>query len=51
MQLKIESLVEKILVLKKSNSSNDTTVLESEIDVLVYQLYDISAEEQKIIEG
>jgi hypothetical protein len=36
------------LELKKQKS--DTTALESEIDLLVYQLYDLTPDEIKIIE-
>jgi adenine-specific DNA-methyltransferase len=42
--------VDQILTLKKQNPSSDTTSLESQIDQLVYQLYDLSAEEIAIIE-
>lgn len=45
----IENLVEKISDLKKQKS--DTTALESEIDLLVYQLYDLTPAEIKIVEG
>jgi hypothetical protein len=45
---KIGNLVEKILDLKKQKS--DTTALENEIDLLVYQLYDLTPDEIKIIE-
>jgi hypothetical protein len=44
----IQNLVEKILELKKQKS--DTTALESEIDLLVYKLYDLTPAEIKIIE-
>ena len=43
--------VEKILDLKRENSIADTTVLESEIDDLVYKLYGLTAEEIAIVEG
>ncbi|BAQ61540.1 hypothetical protein GM3708_1946 [Geminocystis sp. NIES-3708] len=36
--------------MKKENSNNDTTKLEKEIDLLVYQLYGLTEEEIKIIE-
>ncbi len=48
---KIESLVDNILSAKKSNSSADTSKLESEIDQLVYKLYDLTPAEIAIIEG
>jgi hypothetical protein len=44
-------LVNKILEIKKENSETDTTSLEQEIDQLVYQLYELTPEEIKIIEG
>ena len=44
-------LVDKVLSMKKNNSLNDTSVLESEIDRLVYQLYGLTEEEIKIVEG
>jgi adenine-specific DNA-methyltransferase len=42
-------LVEKILEGRKND--NDTTDLENQIDQLVYQLYDLTEEEIKIVEG
>jgi len=42
-------LVAQILELKKAGK--DTQALEDEIDTLVYRLYDITPEEQAIIEG
>ncbi|MGH2643040.1 MAG: TaqI-like C-terminal specificity domain-containing protein [Chitinophagaceae bacterium] len=47
----IESKVEHILSIKGSNSQSDTTSLENQIDQLVYQLYDLTEEEIKIIEN
>jgi len=47
----IEALVDKILTAKKENSQADTSQWEREIDGLVYQLYELTAEEIKIIEG
>ncbi|MDP3928271.1 MAG: Eco57I restriction-modification methylase domain-containing protein, partial [Bacteroidota bacterium] len=44
-------LVSTILSIKKQNPSADTTDLENQIDQLVYQLYDLTQEEIKIIEG
>ena len=43
------TLVDKILADKKAG--NDTSALEREIDVLVYELYGLSEDEIKIIEG
>ncbi len=48
---KIISIVTQIITIKKENSKNDTTALESEIDCLVYQLYGLTEEEIKIVEG
>ncbi|ASB50047.1 class I SAM-dependent DNA methyltransferase [Alkalitalea saponilacus] len=47
----ISDLVNSILSLKKQNPSADTAALESQIDQLVYQLYELTEEEIKIIEG
>ncbi|MEJ5352079.1 MAG: TaqI-like C-terminal specificity domain-containing protein [Melioribacteraceae bacterium] len=47
----IEALVDKILAVKKENPQADTSQWEGEIDRLVYQLYDLTEEEIKIIEG
>lgn len=44
------NLVEKVLVAKASPNSN-TSTLESEIDRLVYELYGLTEEEIKIVEG
>ncbi|MCK4813602.1 MAG: Eco57I restriction-modification methylase domain-containing protein, partial [Candidatus Marinimicrobia bacterium] len=44
-------LVDKIIVLKESNSSVDITYLENGIDQLVYELYGLSEKEVKIVEG
>ena len=48
--LSLIHLVYKILILKKENNSIDTSKLENQIDQLVYQLYDLTEEEIKIIE-
>lgn len=47
----IENLVDQILAAKKSDPNADTTALEREIDQVVYQLYELTPEEIKIIEG
>lgn len=47
-QQQIENLLDDILKKKKSNQ--DTLVLEKEIDVLVYKLYNLNYEEVKIID-
>jgi len=46
----IESLVDKILSVKKNNPSADTSSLESEIDQMVYELYGLTEEEIRIVE-
>ncbi len=46
---KIATLVDKIIAQKEQGK--DSSKLESEIDLLVYKLYDITIVEQKIIEG
>ena len=43
------SIVDKILALKKQGK--DTTELEAQIDKMVYELYDLTPEEIKIVEG
>ncbi|TPH50264.1 class I SAM-dependent DNA methyltransferase [Helicobacter pylori] len=47
---KIIALVDKILVLKEKDPKANTQRLEKEIDALVYQLYNLTDEEIKIIE-
>ncbi len=47
----IEVLVNQILAAKKLEPTADTTVLEMEIDQLIFQLYDLTEEEIKIVEG
>jgi hypothetical protein len=46
----MEILVDNILQIKKQNPRADTTALEAQIDQLVYQLYDLTEEEIKIVE-
>lgn len=50
-QLPIITLVDQILFYKKSNPLADTSFFEAEIDRLVYQLYGLTEEEIKIVEG
>ena len=50
-QSQIETLINLILATKSTNPSADTSALESEIDHLVYQLYGLTEEEIKIVEG
>src|SRR5690606_40952802 len=50
-QKPICDIVKEILRLKSESSNSDTTNLENQINQLVYQLYDLTEEEIKIIEG
>ena len=50
-QKPIIDLVDKILAAKKANPQADTSAEEAEIDRLVYQLYGLSEDEIKIVEG
>jgi adenine-specific DNA-methyltransferase len=43
--------VKEIITLKKQNPSADTTILETQIDQLVYALYNLTAEEIAVVEG
>ena len=47
---KIEALISQIIQCKEKDSSNDTTTLEKEIDRMIYELYDLTEEEIKIVE-
>jgi len=47
----IESLVDKILFAKKQNPQANTKEYERQIDQLVYQLYGLTEEEIRIVEG
>jgi hypothetical protein len=44
-------LVDKIIETKRQTDEADTTALEAQIDQLVYQLYELTAEEIAIVEG
>ena len=50
-QAPIISLVDRILLAKKENSQADTSALEHEIDLLVYDLYGLTPDEIAIVEG
>lgn len=50
-QEQIASLVSEIIVTKNQNPNVDTTALETQINKLVYQLYDLTTEEIEIIEN
>ena len=47
----IEENVREVLTIKRAHPSSDTYALESEIDRLVYQLYGLTEEEIRIVEG
>jgi adenine-specific DNA-methyltransferase len=47
----LTQLVYQILTAKKADPNADTSALEAEIDQMVYQLYELTPEEIKIIEG
>ncbi|MCG8859493.1 type IIG restriction enzyme/methyltransferase [Tenacibaculum finnmarkense] len=47
----IKNIISKILSIKKENPESDTSVLEKEIDQMVYKLYDLTADEIAIVEG
>ena len=50
-QQPIINLVDQILEKKQSNPNSDTSELEHKIDLLVYELYDLTADEIAIVEG
>lgn len=47
----LDDMVQNIIKIKSHNSFADTTVLESEIDKLVYELYGLTEDEIKIVEN
>lgn len=48
---KLAGVVDAIIAAKTANPAADTTALESQVDQLVYQLYNLTAEEIAIVEG
>ena len=48
---RIINLVDQIIELKKQSPNTDTSILETQIDQLVYQLYELTSEEIKIVTG
>lgn len=50
-QLPFIEKVDRILALKKEDPNTDTSQLEAEIDVMVYELYELTPEEIAIVEG
>ena len=47
----LEKLVDRVLAAKRVNPQADTSRLEEEIDQLVYELYGLTEEEVKVVEG
>ena len=50
-QVPIATLVDQILAAKHTDPEADTSALEDEIDKLVYELYNLTSEEIRIVEG
>jgi len=50
-QLPVISKVEKILTAKQAQTEADTSIIEQEIDRLVYELYELTPEEIAVVEG
>jgi hypothetical protein len=50
-QIKLTELAEKAIQEKAHNQQADITAIENQIDQLVYQLYELTEEEIKIVEG
>ena len=49
-QNEIVKIVDDIIALKKTNPQSDTSILENQIDKIVYRIYDLTDEEIKIVE-
>ena len=49
-QLKISELVKKVIGTKCTNNNADTSTIEKQIDEFVYQVYELSKDDIKIIE-
>ena len=47
---KIVKIVDEIIALKKANPQSDISILEKQIDEIVYRIYGLTAEEIKILE-
>jgi hypothetical protein len=47
----ISKLAKQILAAKERDKDSDTSVMETEIDGLLYRLYDVTEEEIAIVEG
>jgi adenine-specific DNA-methyltransferase len=50
-ELPLSQLLNQIITIKKSNPNTSTSVLESEIDRIIYGLYGLTEEEVRIVEG
>ena len=50
-ELPLSQLLNQIITIKKSNPNTSTSVLESEIDRIIYGLYGLTEEEIRIVEG
>lgn len=50
-QQKLITKVDQILTAKQSDPTTDTSALEAEIDKMVYELYSLTDDEIKIVEG
>jgi len=50
-QKELKSIVEQILVIKNASSSDDINNLLFKLDRLVYELYGLTEEEIRIVEG
>jgi len=48
---KVVKMVDEIISLKEADINNDSTSLESKLEKYIYELYDLTEEEIKIIEG
>ena len=44
-------MVDEILKIKSENSSGDVSIIEKEIDKIVYELYDLTEEEVGVVEN
>ena len=49
-QNEIVKIVDEIIALKKTNPQSDTSILENQIDEIVYKIYGLTEEEIKIVE-
>lgn len=50
-QQPIINIVEQILILKEMSPQADTSILEKEIDTIVYDIYGLTEEEIRVVEG